>query len=119
MAEVGESTDLILVEVSYALPEKQVILPIKVPAGATVEEAIKKSGVLMSFPDIDLTKNKVGIFSKLCKLDKTLREMDRVEIYRPLIADPKAVRKQRAAEGKAMRKGAKELGAKEKSEKAQ
>ena len=107
MNENNDTDEMILVEVAYALPEKQLILPVNVKAGTTVEEAIKKSGIMRSFPDIDLSKNKVGIFSKLCKLDKTLREKDRVEIYRPLIADPKAVRKQRAAEGKKMRKGAK------------
>ncbi len=95
----------ILVEVSYALPETQVIIPLEVAQGTTIEQAIKQSGVLATFPDIDLATNKVGIFSKLGKLDQVLREKDRVEIYRKLIADPKEVRKQRAAQGKKMKKG--------------
>ncbi|HNN85792.1 MAG TPA: RnfH family protein, partial [Accumulibacter sp.] len=57
-------------------------------------------------PEIDLTKNKVGIFAKLTKLDAVLRDHDRIEIYRPLLADPKEIRKQRAAAGKVMKKGA-------------
>jgi len=97
--------DEILVEVAYALPDVQVIIPLYVKKGATVEQVIHQSGVLKDFPDIDLDASKVGIFSKLAKKDTVLREKDRVEIYRPLIADPKAVRKQRAKEGKAMKKG--------------
>jgi putative ubiquitin-RnfH superfamily antitoxin RatB of RatAB toxin-antitoxin module len=97
--------EYIMVEVSYALPEKQVIIPIEVAQGTTIEQAIKQSGVLVTFPEIDLNTNKVGIFSKIGKLDQVLREKDRVEIYRKLIADPKEVRKQRAAQGKKMKKG--------------
>jgi len=93
------------VEVAYALPDEQVIIPLQVKPGTTLREAIEQSGVLQRFPDIDLNENKVGIFGKLGKLDQALRERDRVEIYRRLIADPKQVRKQRAAAGKKMRKG--------------
>jgi len=95
----------ILVEVVYATPARQKLLTVKVPAGSTVEAAIQHSGILKEFPEIDLTINKVGIFAKACKLDTPLREKDRIEIYRPLIADPKEVRRQRAAEGKVMKKG--------------
>ena len=95
----------ILVEVAYARPDVQVIIPLYVKNGTTLEQAILKSGVLDDFPEIDLSSNKVGIFSKLSPKDTVLREKDRVEIYRPLIADPKEVRKQRAKEGKAMKKG--------------
>lgn len=98
------SQDL-MVEVAYALPNKQVIIPVKVNDGITAEAAIVASGVLKQFPEIDLSINKIGIFGKLTKLDTPLRHLDRVEIYRPLIADPKEVRRQRAAEGKVMRKG--------------
>jgi len=86
-----------LVEVAYATPDTQVILSVDVDETATVNEAIIMSGIIEQFPEIDLDKNKVGIFGKLTKLDQTLREKDRVEIYRPLIADPKASRKKRAA----------------------
>jgi putative ubiquitin-RnfH superfamily antitoxin RatB of RatAB toxin-antitoxin module len=99
----------ILVEVAYALPKQQVVLPVKVAEGSTAEQAIQASGILARFPEIDLAENKVGVFGKLGKLDTVLREHDRVEIYRPLIADPKEVRRQRAAEGKAMKKGGGEL----------
>ena len=95
-----ENGDRIEVEVSYARPDVQVLIPVKAPAGVTVEEAIRLSGVLEQFPDIDLAVNKVGVFGKLSKLAATLQAGDRVEIYRPLIADPKESRRQRAAEGK-------------------
>jgi len=100
------NAEKIPVEVAYALPEKQVILKLMVAPDATLESAIRTSGILDQFPDIDLGKNKVGVFGKPCKLGDTLHPGDRVEIYRPLIADPREVRKKRAAEGKVMRKGA-------------
>jgi len=99
------STVPITVEVVYALPSQQPLLRAQLTEGATVEDAIRASGVLDAFPEIDLAKNKVGIFSKLVKLDETVRDRDRVEIYRPLIADPKEVRRKRAEEGKVTRKG--------------
>lgn len=99
----------IQVEVAYALPHQQVILPVNLAAELTVEEAIKRSGILEKFPEIDLAQSRVGIFSKLTKLDTVLRDKDRVEIYRPLIADPKEVRRKRAEEGKVMKKGGGDL----------
>jgi putative ubiquitin-RnfH superfamily antitoxin RatB of RatAB toxin-antitoxin module len=93
------------VEVAYALSERQIIIPVEVETGATLREAIERSGILEKFPEIDLASVKVGVFGKLSKMDKELRAKDRVEIYRPLIADPKEVRKQRAADGKRMKKG--------------
>ncbi len=93
------------VEVVYALPAQQPLLRVQLDEGATVEEAIRASGVLAAFPEIDLARNKVGIFSKLVKLDEKVRDRDRVEIYRPLIADPKEVRRKRAEEGKVTKKG--------------
>ena len=101
--------DRIHVEVAYALPHEQVILPLELPAGSTLMQAIEQSGILERFPDIDLSRQKVGIFGKLKKPDQVLRDGDRVEIYRPLIADPKEVRKQRAAQGKRMKKGGGDL----------
>jgi putative ubiquitin-RnfH superfamily antitoxin RatB of RatAB toxin-antitoxin module len=96
----------ITVEVAYALPRRQLILDLQVDEGTTAEQAIHASGILEQFPGIDLQHNKVGIFGKPCRLTDTLRNGDRVEIYRPLIADPKEIRKQRAARGKEMKKGA-------------
>lgn len=95
----------LMAEVAYALPEKQLIIPVKITEGMTAEAAIRASGIMEKFPEIDLGTNKIGLFGKLSKLDTVLRHLDRVEIYRPLIADPKEVRRQRAAEGKVMKKG--------------
>lgn len=97
--------ETINVEVVYALPERQELSSLTLPAGATVSQAIEASGFLARYPEIDITKNKLGVYAKLAKPDTALRDRDRVEIYRPLIADPKEVRKQRAAEGKVMKKG--------------
>ena len=95
----------ILIEVAYALPQKQMIIPIKVKVGVTAVEAIKASGIIKKFPEIDFKMNQIGIFGKLAQLDHVMRERDRIEIYRPLVADPKEIRRQRAAEGKVMKKG--------------
>jgi len=97
------------IEIAYALPEKQELVHLNLPFGSTVQQAIQASGLIQKYPDIDPTKNKVGIFGKLTKLDTPLRDRDRVEIYRPLIADPKEIRKKRVEEGKAMKKGGGEL----------
>jgi putative ubiquitin-RnfH superfamily antitoxin RatB of RatAB toxin-antitoxin module len=102
--------ETIRVEVVYPLPHKQEIIQVKLPQSATVRQAIEASGLLQKYPEIDLTKNKLGVFAKSAKPDAVLRDQDRVEIYRPLIADPKEVRKQRAAEGKVTKKGAGEGG---------
>ena len=93
----------ISVEVVYALPQKQEVLPLKVKPGTTVSLAIEQSGILAEFPEIDLASAKLGVFGKLVKLDAVLRDKDRIEIYRPLIADPKEVRRKRAAEGKGVK----------------
>ncbi len=100
-----EKSDTIQVEVGFAKPDEQVIIPLKVPVGTTTQQAIEESGILKQFPEIDLSQNKRGIFGKPCALNTSLREGDRVEIYRPLIADPKEVRRRRAAQGKRMKKG--------------
>ncbi|MGD8408123.1 MAG: RnfH family protein [Thiohalophilus sp.] len=85
------------VEVAYARPDEQLIIPLEVPPGTTVQQAIELSGILEHFPEIDLNENKLGVFGKITKPDTELREKDRVEIYRPLIADPKESRRRRAA----------------------
>lgn len=95
-------TNIIHVEVAYALPHEQKLIALEVPEHTTVKQAIEYSKILAYFIDIDLNQNKVGIFSKVCTLDTPLRDGDRVEIYRPLIADPKEVRKRRALEGKSL-----------------
>lgn len=96
----------IQVEVVYALPDRQDVVHLKVHEGTTVQQAINASGLLQKHPEIEIGKaNKVGIFAKLAKLDACLRDRDRVEIYRALIADPKEVRRKRAEQGKVMKKG--------------
>ena len=86
----------IAVEVAYALPQKQYLQRVTLDEGATIEQAIQASGLLTLRDDIDLAKNKVGIYSRPAKLDDVVHDGDRVEIYRPLIADPKELRRQRA-----------------------
>ena len=98
----------ITVEVVFAKPGEQVLEQLRVPADATVETVIRSSGILERFPEIDLGTNKVGVFGKAIQLSAGLHEGDRIEIYRPLIADPKEARKKRAAEGKSMKKGARD-----------
>ena len=84
------------VEVAYAKPEEQVILLITVEEGCQAQAAIQRSGILERFPEINLAQNKIGIFSKIVELQTVLRGGDRVEIYRPLISDPKQARRARA-----------------------
>ncbi len=98
-------SDKINIEVVYALANRQTLLKQSVPAGTTVAEAVQASGILGKHTEIDLANNKLGIFGKLAKADAVLRDKDRIEIYRPLLADPKEVRRKRAEQGKAMKKG--------------
>ncbi|MDH5601518.1 MAG: RnfH family protein [Gammaproteobacteria bacterium] len=91
-----DNNEKYFIEVIYALPEEQQLITLDVEQGTTVEQAIKLSGVLEKYPEIDLEKNKVGIFGKATKKDEVLRDKDRIEIYRPLIADPKESRRKRA-----------------------
>lgn len=91
-----------MVEVAFALPQRQALLPLQVAKGTSAGEAIKLSGILELFPEIDLEQHRVGVFGRLCTLDRVLEPGDRVEIYRPLLADPKEVRRRLAAEGRSM-----------------
>jgi putative ubiquitin-RnfH superfamily antitoxin RatB of RatAB toxin-antitoxin module len=100
-----EKPEAIRIEVVYPLPHEQLLLAAQISNGATLREGILASGVLERYPELSLDTLRAGIFGKLAKLDETLRDRDRIEIYRPLIADPKAVRKQREADGKRMKKG--------------
>lgn len=81
------------VGVCYADADRQLWLRMEVPDDSSVEEAIHRSGILQRFPEIDLSVQKVGIFGRLVKLDAPVKEGDRIEIYRPIIADPKTVRR--------------------------
>jgi putative ubiquitin-RnfH superfamily antitoxin RatB of RatAB toxin-antitoxin module len=93
---MGEPASAIHVQICYATPTEQVLQDLTVAAGTTLQAAILHSGVLRNFPGIDLTVSRVGIYGKLKQLDTILRDRDRIEIYRPLIADPKDSRRQRA-----------------------
>jgi uncharacterized protein len=95
-----KANNLCKIEVVYGVPDKQKILTITEPENITVEQAIVNSGMLSIFGDIDLTKNKVGIWNRAAKLTDIVEDGDRIEIYRPLLADPKEVRKRRAEKAK-------------------
>ena len=88
----------IRVEVAYALPERQTLRELRLPEASTVADAIRASGLLEDFPDLDAAR--VGIFGRAVRPDARLSDGDRVEIYRPLVADPKEARRKRAAAAK-------------------
>ncbi|WP_415035383.1 RnfH family protein [Azonexus sp.] len=90
------------VEVCYLAPGVESCCTLDVPENSTLGTAIALSGVLQRHPEIDLERQKVGIWNSVARLDTPLRAADRVEIYRPLSADPKTIRRQRVAEGKTM-----------------
>lgn len=81
--------------VCYALPKAQTLVEVRLPAGATVRDAIEASRIVERHPEIDLERAKVGVYGKLKPLDAPLADRDRVEIYRPLIVDPKLARQRR------------------------
>lgn len=99
------ATQEINVELVYALPEHQTLLSFTVPTGTTLDQAIGLSGIQEHYPELELDTLKVGLFGKIAPRTQVLREKDRIELYRPLLADPKEVRKQRAEAGKKMKKG--------------
>jgi hypothetical protein len=96
-AQADSEARTISVEVAHATPHKQAILRLELAAGSTVAEAIERSGIRSVFPGLAITAGAVGIFSRKVPLDQVLSEGDRVEIYRPLVADPKEVRRERAS----------------------
>lgn len=91
---------MLRVEVVYALPQQQTLIRLELPAGSTVRQAVEASRLLRKYPEIDLGKNKLGIYGKLTKPDMSLRAHDRIEVYRPLLVDPKEARRQRATSAK-------------------
>jgi putative ubiquitin-RnfH superfamily antitoxin RatB of RatAB toxin-antitoxin module len=92
------------IEVAYALPENQLIRCLDLPPGTTAEQAVELSGITSLFPEIDLSRNKLGIFGTLVDPGTILHDGDRVEIYRPLVVDPKESRRKRAKEFSSARK---------------
>ena len=101
--------DKTLIEVAYATPAKQTILECQIDTGTSVRDAVRQSGIARIYPEIDIEDCDLGVFGKLVAADYELQEGDRIEIYRPLIADPKEIRRQRAAQGLKMKKGGGEI----------
>lgn len=97
------SSATIDVEVAYARPEEQSVIALTVAIGTTAEQAVEWSGILKRFPEIDLSRSRIGIFGELTSLDHCLQDRDRVEIYRPLCGDPRELRRRRIAQGKRRR----------------
>ena len=87
---------LLTVEIIYALPSEQYLIALQVTGGTTLEQSILQSGILNRYPEIDLTRQKVGIFSRFVDLAALVNDGDRIEIYRPLTIDPKEARRARA-----------------------
>ncbi|GJJ81216.1 RnfH family protein [Pasteurella canis] len=92
------------IEIVYAYPNRHYLKKLSVEEGTMIQTAILQSGILQQFTEIDLRENKVGIFSRPAKLTDLLKEGDRVEIYRPLLADPKEIRRKRAEQQAAQQK---------------
>lgn len=103
MADAKSNENSMAVEVAYALPHKQALLKINVPAGTTALQAAQQSGIASKFDGLDLEDATLGIFGQVVAPGQVLRDGDRVEIYRPLLADPKDVRKARAERAKERR----------------
>lgn len=95
---------LLAIEVVYAARDSQKLVTVAVPENTPLRTAIEASGMLVDYPEIDLSVNKVGIHGHIKPLDTILRDLDRIEIYRPLIADPKDARHRRVALGKMTKK---------------
>lgn len=94
------SEQKIVVEVAYAYPDKAFLKKVYLDVPVSIQNVILQSGVLEKFTEIDLRENKVGIFSRSAKLTDLVENGDRIEIYRPLIADPKEMRRLRAEQQK-------------------
>lgn len=92
------------VEVCHALADKQWLVSVKMPSGSTVEDAIAASGIQHQFAAKKLSEMTIGIWGHPVSVDRVVRHGDRIEIYRPLMIDPREARRQRAALGKTMRK---------------
>lgn len=97
--------DVINVQVIYTLPDRQEMISITLPVGATLKTAVEASGLLQKYPEIDVESGRFGIYARVSRLNTELRDQDRVEIYRSLIADPKEVRRQRANAGRPLKSG--------------
>ncbi len=97
---MANKTSALAVEIVYALKDHAYIQSVQLEPGSTIEEAIKQTDVLQQYPEIDLTLNRVGIYAELRSLQDLVADGDRIEIYRPLLADPKDARRLRADKAK-------------------
>lgn len=102
---MAAETAMIAIEVAGALPDRQVVVPLQVPAGTTVAEAVNQSGIAERLPGLEIDPDRLGVFGKPRGPDEVVREGDRVEVYRPLTADPKEIRRQLAELARAKKKG--------------
>jgi uncharacterized protein len=91
-------TNSIDIEIAYALPRQQFLIKERVREGSTIAEALAQSEIHQLVPHIEITDGKVGVFGKLAKMNQVLRAGDRIEIYRPLVNDPKEARRRRATD---------------------
>lgn len=100
MSEESYLQEQLIIEVVYGTPTRQEIISCIVEPNTTIEQAILASGIVDEFPEIDLAVNNVGIWNRVAKLTDIVKDLDRIEVYRPLLADPKEVRKRRAEKAK-------------------
>ena len=100
MNEDSSEIEQLAIEVVYGTPIRQEIISCTVEPNTTIEQAILASGIVAEFPEIDLTINNVGIWNRVAKLTDIVKDLDRIEVYRPLLADPTEVRKRRAEKAK-------------------
>jgi putative ubiquitin-RnfH superfamily antitoxin RatB of RatAB toxin-antitoxin module len=104
----GDPSTMLRIEVAFAWPDRQLLIPVLVAQGTTVREAIEASGILDIIgardPEFALREDRVGVFGRRARWEDVLRDGDRVELYRPLLADPKEARRARAEADRAGRK---------------
>ena len=99
MSGLTSTARMLRVEVVYALPDRQILLTLDVEQGTTARMAVERSGILQRHPEVDLERTKLGVFGRAVSPGTSLRDGDRVEIYRPLIANPRQARRERAHRG--------------------
>ena len=99
MSGLTSTARMLRVEVVYALPDRQILLTLEVEQGTTARMAVERSGILQRHPEVDLEQTKLGVFGRVVSPGTPLRDGDRVEIYRPLIANPRQARRERAHRG--------------------
>jgi hypothetical protein len=102
---MAAETAMIAIEVAAALPDRQLVVPVQVPAGTTVAEAVALSGIAERLSCLEVDPDRLGVFGRRRRPEEPVKEGDRVEVYRPLTADPKEIRRQLAELARAKKKG--------------